>query len=146
MDATATGGTMSCGASGLLLTVPSAEFAPIAASISVTAKAGSGNTATMNTAFLADQTCSSRFGAATWGTAGGATTLAVAAGTDTTCSSGTDGSCQGLVNSLGPVTNVAISGRHSCTIRATDGAVLCSGNNQVWGLRCESRHSSCGPE
>jgi hypothetical protein len=37
------------------------------------------------------------------------------------------------------VTNVAISGRHSCTIRATDGAVLCSGNNQVRGLRCESR-------
>ena len=120
---------MTCGPSGLLLTAPSVQFAPIAASISVTGK--SGNTAAMTTTALYPQTCSSRFGAATWGSAGGATTLAVAAGTDTTCVTGTEGTCQGLVNELGPVTNSAIAGRHSCSVRATDGAVLCSGNNQV---------------
>ena len=129
MDATATGGTVACGASGLVLTLPSAEFAPISASITVTGK--SGNTAVVNTAGLAAQTCSTRFGAATWGSAGGATTLAVAAGTDTTCAVGTEGTCTGYVTSFGPFTNVGMCGRHSCGIRASDGAVLCSGNNAV---------------
>ncbi|GBG00561.1 hypothetical protein Rsub_13351 [Raphidocelis subcapitata] len=132
VDATATGGTMTCGPSGLVMTVPSVQFAPIAASISVTGK--SGNTAALTTTALYGQTCSSRFGAATWGSAGSATTLAVAAGSDTTCTTGTEGTCQGLVNELGPVTNSAIAGRHSCTIRAGDGAVLCSGNNQFGQL------------
>ncbi|GBG00654.1 hypothetical protein Rsub_13383 [Raphidocelis subcapitata] len=127
VDAAATGGTVACGASGLVLTVPSTDFAAITASLTVTGKAG--NTATTNSAILESLTCSNRFGDATWGSAGGATTLAVAAGTDLTCSTGTDGSCQGLVDRISPESKTSISSRHSCTIRATDGAVLCSGNN-----------------
>ena len=129
VDAAATGGTVACGASGLVLTVPSTDFAAITASLTVTGKAG--NTATTNSAILESLTCSNRFGDATWGSAGGATNLAVAAGTDLTCSTGTDGSCQGLVDRISPESKTSISSRHSCTIRATDGAVLCSGNNLV---------------
>ncbi|GBF91631.1 hypothetical protein Rsub_04371 [Raphidocelis subcapitata] len=79
VDATATGGTMTCGPSGLLLTAPSVQFAPIAASISVTGK--SGNTAAMTTTALYPQTCSSRFGAATWGMC----TLLLSLKVDATC-------------------------------------------------------------
>ncbi|GBF94287.1 hypothetical protein Rsub_06909 [Raphidocelis subcapitata] len=132
VDAAATGGTVACGASGLVLTVPSTDFAAITASLTVTGKAG--NTATTNSAILESLTCSNRFGDATWGSAGGATTLAVAAGTDLTCSTGTDGSCQGLVDRISPESKTSISSRHSCTIRATDGAVLCSGNNLYGNL------------
>jgi hypothetical protein len=133
VDATATGGTMTCGATGLVLTVNPTNFAAIAATITVTGKAG--NTATMNPAALAGQTCSSRYGAATWGSVGGATTLDVAAGTDVSCSAGTEGSClpadSGSVTPLTPHGKLAVAPRHSCTIRASDGAVLCSGENQV---------------
>ena len=128
VDATATGGTVECGAAGLVLTVSPAQFAPIAAGVTVTGKAG--YTAAVNPAALLGQTCSSRYGAATWGSAGGATTLAVAA-TDTACTTGTDGSCSGLVTRLTPRGKLAVGGRHTCTIRAADGAVLCSGTNYV---------------
>ncbi|GBF94290.1 hypothetical protein Rsub_06912 [Raphidocelis subcapitata] len=140
VDAAATGGTVACGASGLVLTVPSTDFAAITASLTVTGKAG--NTATTNSAILESLTCSNRFGDATWGSAGGATTLAVAAGTDPTCSTGTDGSCQGLVDRISPDSQTAISSRHSCTIRATDGAVLCSGNNAYGNLGTGTTTSS----
>jgi hypothetical protein len=94
VDAAATGGTVTCGATGLVLTVSPTNFAALAASITVTGKAG--NTATMNPAALAGTACSDRYGAAIWGSAGDATTLDVAAGTDVSGASGTDGSCQGV--------------------------------------------------
>jgi hypothetical protein len=108
VDATATGGTVACGGGGLVLRVPSFQFAPISASITVTGKGD--NTAVVNAATLAGRTCSNRFGAATWGNDGGATTtLAVAPGADTsTCATGSDGTCTGYVSAFGPFTNVGM--------------------------------------
>jgi hypothetical protein len=146
VDATATGGDVVCGSSGLVLTVAPSQFAPIAASISVTGKAG--YTAASNPDALLGQTCSSRYGPATWASAGGATTLSATA-TDATCTTGTEGSCQGLATRLTPKGQLAVAARHTCTIRASDGAVLCSGENNVsaGGLACRDGWAhACGGE
>jgi hypothetical protein len=132
-----------------VLTVAPSQFAAFSASVNVTGK--SGNVAFMNDLALLGQTCSSRYGAATWGMAGGATTLAVAAGGDATCTTGTDGSCQGLVTRLTPRGKIAVGAAHSCTIRLADSAVLCSGVNRVSvGVRgfshsCNVRQASVLP-
>jgi hypothetical protein len=112
-----------------VLTVTPTQFAPIAASVTVTSKSG-GTTVAMNPAALLDQTCSSLYGAATWGSAGGATTLAVTA-TAPTCATLTSSSCQGLATRLTPRGKLALATMHTCTLRAADGAVLCSGQNDV---------------
>jgi hypothetical protein len=129
VDAAATGGSVACGPSGLVLTVSPFQFAPSAANLTVTGKPG--YTAASNPGALLGETCSSRFGAATWGTSGGATTFNLAAGSDGACTTGTEGSCQGLVTPLAPKGRLAVAARHTCTIRAADGAVLCSGENNV---------------
>jgi hypothetical protein len=146
VDASATGGAVTCGATGLVLTVSPTEFSALAAGVTVTGKAG--RTAAMNPGALAAATCSSAYGPATWGTAGGATTLAATA-TATTCSTGTDGSCQGSVTPLTPRGKLAVAPRHTCTIRASDGAVLCSGENQAswaWGAVAREARARGGGE
>jgi hypothetical protein len=128
VTATATGGTVACGTSGLVLTVAPSQFAAFSASVTVTGKSGS--TVSMNPATLIGKTCSSRYGAATWGSASGATTLSVQA-TGATCTTLTNDTCQGLVTRLTPRGKLAVALPHTCTIRSADGAVLCSGENSV---------------
>jgi hypothetical protein len=131
VSVTAAGGTIACDSSGLVLTVSSTNFASIAAS-GITTTGKSGYTAAYNISNLAGRTCSSRFGAASWAIDSkrpSFATLSVGPATDTTtCSTGTDGSCRGVVTKFASALT-AISMRHSCAIRSSDGAVLCSGNN-----------------